>query len=166
MGQRGFQDIARSQPEYSTGDLAQYKKDFAYHFLRDPQNAFKAALKVFPTDRQTALRAAAEWPNDNEVIVLQNEFLEQHGEEAFLPTRVDFLAELWKNFKSDKVEMADKIKIADIYAKARGFYPEKVQVQTNETVNITNKVMVVRASGSDEEWERRLQQQQNALLHE
>lgn len=159
----GFQ-IAEPEPEPSAEALSQYKKDFAYALLRNPNDCFKAAQAVFPTNRVMALKASNQWPNDPVVITHKKELLEQLGEESFLPTKADFLTRVWDTMGLPTTPPADAAKLADIYAKARGFFP-KADAQA-AVVNVTNKVMVVRAYNDEAEWETKLARQQEALLCE
>jgi hypothetical protein len=69
-----------------------------------------------------------------------------------------------EKLEKKNVEDDDFVKLADLYAKIRDFYPE-TKKQSN--VSITGdcaKVMIVTNSGTDEEWERKVAEQQQKLL--
>ena len=134
------------------------KEKFAQLLLQEPGNLFAVALKVFPDDTKRALRAVTEWKDDPEIKSLQ-----EKAQELPLPTKGEFARVLWDKMQDKWTDANDFAKIAKVYAEVRGFIePPKVEVQTN-VQNVTNKVMVVRESGSDSEWERKLLDQQTAL---
>lgn len=56
-------------------------------------------------------------------------------------------------------------KLAKVYAEVRGFIEKPQVAVTTNVQTITNKVMVVRESGSDAEWERKLAMQQASLAN-
>lgn len=160
---KGFpQDI--NPLEVSTlATICQYKSDYAYALLKTPNDPFKAALVVFPSSHGVALQVSNEWPYDNEVIRFMGKHLDEYGEESFLPTKSQFLSTLWDKLEKTK-DASDYTRLADVYAKARGFYPQKGVGDTS--INVTGescKVMIVKACATDEEWETKIAEQQRKL---
>lgn len=143
----------------------QQKRLYASALLKNSENPFLAALSVF-TDRGFAFQISQTWPVDPLVLEYQKELVAEFGEEAFLPDKADWLRTVWKRMNSDYTETPDFTKLADLYAKARGFYPGMGGMSienTNNTVNLISKVMVVSDSGTDEEWESKVRAQQKKL---
>lgn len=145
-------------------DLSRYehkKRDFAYSWLMYGQDAQVAARDVAGSDINAFLKIAAKWPTDPEVQRHRKELLALHGEEHFLPSK----AEIAKKLLDDLETIRDpelRLKFIKLYAELLG-YLQKDTININN--NITqNKVMLVPASQSDEEWQNRLVQQQERLL--
>ena len=136
------------------------KEKFAQLLLQEPGNLFAVALKVFPDDTKRALRAVTEWKDDPEIKSLQ-----EKAQELPLPTKGEFSRVLWDKMQDRYTEPDVFAKIAKVYAEVRGFI-EKPQIAVNTNVQtVTNKVMVIRESRTDEDWERKLLAQQTALTH-
>lgn len=144
----------------SAAEINEYKRQYAIALLRNPDNVFAAALELFEGNSALALRAVNTWTFDPVVLRYKRELKEEMGEDAFLPTKGEFLGMLWNRMKICEDENLSKI--ADVYAKARGFYPEKNATNVEE-MNVVNKVMVIRDHGTDADWSRNLVNQQ-ALL--
>ena len=93
--------------------------------------------------------------------------LETKGEEAFLPTKTAFLNMLWARMKVEPDTHAF-VKVADVYAKSREFYPKDPGFSINnnniQPAMITNKIMKVVVSESDEDWAERARLQQQKLI--
>lgn len=143
------------------------KTAFAVEFLKSPNDAFKAALNVFPSDTGRALRAAHEWPKDAFVLAEQERLSSEHGEGAFLPTKSDLSRAIWERLTPtegvNRVSHDDFVKLARLYAEVRSFI---VKPETNVNVAVTtNKVMVVKDLGSNEEWEMKAAKQQRELVN-
>lgn len=159
------QNAENALKRMSDDKLLTYKREFAYQLLKNPADNFKAALNVFPTERQIALKVHNLWPSDPDVINFTREWIEQLTEEHFLPTRVDFLNKVWAKMSDVHIDFSDFAKLSDIYAKARGFYPEKNKAAESQ-VNIAGesaKVMIVQMAPSDEDWEKKLMANQAQL---
>ena len=143
----------------------QLKAAFARLLLKNPDDPFKAALAVFPDNTSRALRVANEWPGDSEVLNFQAELIEEDGELSFLPTKADLARNIWDKMQSDRICADDYAKLGKLYADVRGFI-EKPQTNINNNVNnVTNRVMVVRESASDADWEAKLRKQQEELTN-
>lgn len=141
------------------------KAEFAKLLLKTPNDPFKAALLLFPDNTSRALRVANEWPADPEVMAAQAELLEEDGELAYLPTKADFARKIWDKMDEERLAPEDFAKLGKLYADVRGFI-EKPQTNINTNVNnVTNRVMVVRESQSDADWEAKLRKQQEDLTN-
>lgn len=145
--------------------LNDYKKRFAEALLRNPAfSPFQAALTLFPADPGAALKASDMWATDPAVIMYKEELLAEKGEKEFLPTKEEFLGKIWSKLDREHIDAADFVKLSDIYAKVRGFYPDPKAQQTNlNIVGDCAKVMVVTSHASDEEWEAKVAKQQFEL---
>lgn len=143
-----------------------YKREYAFALLKSPDDNLKAASEVFPQDPGVALKISNIWTNDNQVIFFQKEILEQYGEDEFLPTKNDFLKKVWDRMNKTNDD-SDFVKLSDIYAKTRGFYPEinKNKNDNNFNFNGSAKVMILTSAGSDDDWEKKALEQQTKLLN-
>jgi len=150
-------------------ELIALKERFAELSLREPE-PFKVALVLFPNDTSRALRIAAEWPNDPQVITLRQSFVdaEDDGETAFLPSKAELARLIWTLANRDDLppEVRDsRIKALRAYGDVRGFIekPAINNVNNNTSVQV-NRVMVVKTHGED--WERMAVEQQTLLRKE
>lgn len=148
---------------------AEAKKAFALAWLREPKDAFKAALAVFGQDTRAALNASTFWINDSEVLAEKDRLIQaaENGEDSFLPSKVEMLSDLYQLTKSTYVEGKDKVAAFKLYAEVRGWTPKAgptVNVDNSKVVN--NKVMVIQDHGSDNDWQEKLLRQQRQLISE
>lgn len=139
------------------------KKLFAYELLINPEESFKAALVVFGDDTAKALQVSSAWPNDPEVKQYIEELKEELGEEYFLPSKADSAMIAYNIANDQKVPAEDRLKALRLYADIRGFI-EKQGTTVNNNILTSNKVMVVKDHGSDDEWENKIAQQQAQLI--
>lgn len=138
------------------------KRAFALAWLRQPDDAFKAACEIWPNDTQKALKASSFWVRDPEVIAERERLLDEHGEEAFLPSKHDLAREIWKLTQDGLRE--DRIKAMKLYAEVRGFI-EKPQTNVNvDNSKTTHNVMLVAMPASIEEWQQKAVAQQKQLV--
>lgn len=115
---------------------------FAAALLRYPHDPFKAATMVYPKHMQACLWVMQEWPHDPYVLETQAKLIEDHGQDAFLPTQQELAHELYHT--ATKATMTeDKLKAFELYAKVRGFINKPAE-PANVNVSLTNKVLVVR----------------------
>jgi hypothetical protein len=143
----------------------EYKVEYARQLLKTPKDPFKAALVLFPNNTNRALRVANEWPQDIVVRNAQNELIENEGELAFLPTKGELARSVWDRMQSEWVATDDFGKLGKLYADVMGFI-EKQNTNVNVGVNVSNRVMIVKDNGNDEQWEAKLQAQQAKLIEE
>lgn len=139
------------------------KKRFAIELLKDPNDPFKAALRVFGQDTGMALRASSTWPTDVDVIKFTEEAVGELGDLHFLPSKADLAREAWTLATSANVPVDDRLKAMRLYGDVRGFI-EKQGTIINNNVLTNNKVMLVKDHGSTDNWEERLIEQQAKLI--
>lgn len=137
---------------------------FAAALLREPDNAFGAACKVFGTDTISAMQAANEWPRDLYVLTKQAELLEQFGEESFLPNKMTLARKIFETAETTNIDKKDRLKAYELYGELMGFMPKQTAI-ANVTNNVTqNRVMIIRDYGTDEQWEIAAREQQMKLI--
>lgn len=143
------------------------KLRYAKELLKEPNDPFKAALAIFGSDTGSALRASAQWVNDEEVLAEKERLLEEkeNGELDFLPSKADAARLAWK-LANDSWDTEEKLKALRLYADIRAFIekPSAVKVEQNNVVN--NRVMVVKDHGTDDQWAEGLRKQQQKLKEE
>lgn len=86
--------------------------------------------------------------------------IEQSGTESYLPSKADWLREIWDMF-TGRGSIDAKLKAAKLYADARGYIVKQPDTVISNTVQ---SVMVVKDGGTDEEWAERTARRQKALL--
>lgn len=144
-------------------DSDENKKAFALALLKNPNDPFGAALKVFPRDTGYCLRIAQFWPNDEVVLAEQNRLQSENDEMHFLPGKAELARQVWNRVSAENVSHDDFVKLAKLYADVRGFIAKD---QPQVSVNVDNRrVMVVKDLGSDEDWEAKAERQQRELLN-
>lgn len=141
------------------------KLAFAGALLKHPQDLegrFAAALAV-TSDTGKALIMANKWLDDPVVTAEQMRLLKgaDEGDLNFIGTKADFAREILEQART-QWDGEVKIKFYKLYAETRGFIA-KADTNVNVQVN-NNRVMVVKDMGSDDEWERKAQNQQRALI--
>lgn len=146
-------------------DEREAKAKFARLLLKEPGDPFAVALKVFPNDTKHALWVANNWPADPEVTDLQEKAEEDEGELAFLPTKGQLCRGIWDKMNDKYTDADTYAKLSKVYAEVRGFIEKPQVAVTTNVQNVTNKVMIVRETGSDIEWERKLALQQASLAN-
>lgn len=166
---RGFETVDDKQPEMTPEEVSAYKRDFALALLRNPNDCFKAALEVF-SDTVSACKATSLWVFDEEVLKYKQEIVEREGEEAFLPSKAQYLNLVWSRMEKEE-DASGFAKLADVYAKARNFYPKESAAQIHNHNNfqpavVTNKVMTVRLADNETDWRTRALSQQQRLIAE
>lgn len=143
------------------------KLRFARLWLEDPQQPFRAASKLFPTNGHQAYTVAQQWVNDKVVLDEVERLKQVLTEDDLLPTKAAYLQELLehaRNARRNDPEVG--FKYDNLYASMRG-HVEK-PAPSNITVNnvTVNRVMVQKDHGTDEEYAITLEAQQNALTHD
>lgn len=146
-------------------DEAALKTAFAAALLKTPTEPFTAALIVFGVDTGRALRAAHEWYKDPFVTAecerLKSEGFTKHNKEEL---RDELIDEMMKIVRNEKAFVDDRVKAGKLAAEIRGLI-EKPQTNINNNVVTANKVMVVKDHGNNDDWEKRLLEQQRGLKH-
>ena len=145
----------------------QAKKAFAYEWLKEPNNAYAAALKITGRDTFAAMRMVDNWCYDPVVTQLKSQLIEEHGEDHFLPSKAQMCRDLIDRARSDP--FADFEKSYKLVADMRGFI-EKPGVTINTSVT-NNKVMVVpvgrlndNGTVDEDVWEQQAIEQQQATI--
>lgn len=145
------------------------KLAFAEAWLRNPKNAYAAAMQVTRNDCFTALQIADNWIWDSEVLQFKEALLDEHGEEHFLPSKFEMIR--------DVLDRADRCLNDDSYVKhmklaadMRGFI-EKPGVTINNNTQTNNRVMLIPVGQLNDDgtvnaldWEKKAIQQQQDLV--
>lgn len=148
-------------------DETDQKEAYARALLRQPDDAYKAALAVFPGDIPKALHVSKTWPQDEDVQAFAQAALDEDGEDEFLPSKAQLARDVYDLAKHEKwVDPKDRIAAYKLYADLRGFIEKPGTTVNNNTLVDRRSVMVVTDHGTDEEWEAKLRAQQAALTHD
>lgn len=139
------------------------KARFGALLLKTPNDAFGAALKLYPGDTSRCLIIARSWPTDPIVVDAMTGKVEREGELAQLPDRVELAKKVWDRLNGE-MEPEEFVKVAKLYAEIRG-YIEKPGVTVNNNTQVNNRVMVIKDLGTDAEWEAKSAKQQRELLN-
>ena len=146
-------------------DDEELKKRFALALLNNPSEPFKVAQGIFGEDTGRALMASTKWPSDPLVIAFQAKAKEDLGDMHFLPTKADLARAAWDVAVNERLPVDDRLKAMRLYGDVRGFI-EKQGAIINNNVLTNNKVMVVKSYDSSGEWETKLAEQQQKLIHD
>lgn len=117
----------------------QLKKQFAYEWLKEPSNAYAAALKITQRDTFAAMQIVNNWCYDPEVVEFKRQLNEEHGEEHFLPSKFQAARDLIDRARNNP--FADFEKSYKLVAEMLGWIEKPGITINNSTTN--NKVMVV-----------------------
>lgn len=141
------------------------KTAFAEQLLKHSEDAFKAAQCVFPDDMGLALRITHEWVHDPFVIAEQARLIEELGESHFLPTKEHYAREVYATAQTIR-DPDSKHKFYKLYGEIMGFIEKpSTNINTNVNNNVANRIMVVRESASNDDWEKALLKQQEELAN-
>lgn len=141
----------------------QQKEAFALKMLRPDADPYKIAFAMFPSNNNRAIWVAAHWPNDPEVLSIQQNIRDSDSTgESFLPTEIDFKMAIWERMKRS-FDDSDFAKLAKLYAESNGFIKKEASV--NVTNNVVPKVIVIRDHGNLDEWESTAKKQQQELIN-
>ncbi len=116
------------------------KKAFAAFLLKCPEDPYRAALAVIDTSKDAgpAMLAANLWPNDAIVKAEMARLLEEKGEFAFLPSKVELARSIWERAHRDGTEDADAVKLLKLYAEVMDFIPKPgAKSNVGQVVNIS-----------------------------
>lgn len=151
-------------PSLKIDNETEKRSAFAMALAQTPNDAFGAALRVFGDDTGTALSVYAVWAKDPEIIAEANKQRDLIDPAARMPHREAIALEVLEIGRSEKHKVEDRLKAYKLYGEMMGII-EKPNTTINNQVNVSNRVMLVPVSSSDEEWERRLYKQQTALVN-
>lgn len=141
------------------------KAAFAVALLKEPNNAFKAALSILdetdPGVTADAALIASRWPKDPDVIAEMNRLQSKEGELAFLPSKADLARKIW-DLTNAPIDPGEKAKLFKLYGEVMGFI-EKPGTNVNvDARNLSRNVMVVKSHDKDS-WEAKARAQQKGL---
>lgn len=154
----------------ATASDDELKAKFARQWLKTPRNPFQAALAVFGTDTGRALLASKEWINDPVVLAEQAHILETEGFRVGLPTKEEYARKIIDAAEetlpdgTSRVAFEDKLKAYRLFGEVMGYIERPASTTINNNPQTINRVMIVKEHGSDDDWERRLQNQQQKLI--
>jgi len=136
------------------------KQQFATLLLRlnDP---FLAAKTIFEPDISRSLYVSQTWPFDPDVIKFKKTLLKQNGKAAYLPTKPEVASELHTIAKQE-LDTDYRLRAYELFAKIMG-YIEKPGAIFNNVSN--HNVLIVKDHGTDDEWAKKVLEQQNRLTH-
>lgn len=102
---------------------SELKAAFAAFLLDNPAQPLGAALKLYPSekDRGEACRIAFSWPNDPEVIIELERLKTVVVPNKDIPTKEQFIAEMWKLAKSENVSPKDRAAAGRLVGDVMGF---------------------------------------------
>ena len=140
------------------------KRKYAELLLKTPEDPFKAACVLFPTNTNKAVWVSDNWSLDEDVLAFQNELLTERDEESFLPSKSEFARKIWQKMNNTHVDVDDYTKLGRLYADVRGFIEKPQTTINNNTQNVANRVMVISDKGTEDEWEAKLLKQQKELV--
>lgn len=131
---------------------------------------FAAAQRTFPGNTSEAIYKTVSWPNDPEVLAFIAELTATTPKSSLLPTKEDLgrtIYDLCSDFDK-KMDVKERLYGFRLFGEIMGYIEKPGAAGNNVTVNnvVANKVMVVKDHGTDEDWERKVQQQQEKLISE
>jgi phage terminase small subunit len=136
------------------------KTTFANAFVRS-KNAASAAMSAFPGDPGFALKMSHILPNDPFVLAEIARLKDEINEDDFLPTKAEIARKILD--KADSAgDAEDYAKLMRLYCEIRGHIEKPGANGANVQVAVA-PVMIVRDHGSDEEWQRKAEEQQRRL---
>ena len=149
-------------------DETEAKTKFAEMSLRNASNSQKEYFEIarhLTKDVGIACRIANEWCYDPFVVAKKNELVAKHGKKAFLIPKEDFANEIIDVARKAS-DISDKHKMYRLYAETQGLIEKPTTNINNNIQNVSNRVMVIKDSGSDAEWAEKLRLQQERLVNE
>ena len=145
-------------------DDVELKREFARQLVKlgSPD---VAARSMWPNEPQRSMLVAMAWPSDTVVKEAIAEFEAKTDLKKLIPSKEDLLRELWHIGTGERpTDTKDRIAALAKFADVAGFIDKGTAVKVN--VGLTNKVMVVPAEQSLEDWERETMAQQEQLIAE
>lgn len=137
------------------------KRQFAEALIKNDDDAFRAALSLFPQVGK-ALQVANAWKNDDVVKQFRADALNSVDAALLLPSKEKQAFDIYAIATNTSIAPEDRLKAHRLYAEVRGFI-EKPQAGGN--LNVLNQgVMLVRDHGSDDDWEAKATEQQRKLI--
>jgi hypothetical protein len=149
-------------------DEQKLKLIFAEAWLRNPSNAYQAALKVTKNDPFAASKICDTLLFDDEVEEFKKLLIEEHGEDHFLPTKCEMVREVYDRARTCVADDS-YAKLMKLAADMRGFI-EKPGINITNNTQTNNRVMIVpvgkmtdQGTIDVEDWEKTAIEQQQSL---
>ena len=144
-----------------------YKKAFALSLLARPGKQFDVAFDLFRSNDDTAkaLWAATNWPNDPEVIAFQRAVVAEPEATGALPTKYQAAFEVLDRARKCKDDDS-YCKLMTLYGTLMGQIEKPGQPASQQANVIINKVIMMPATVSKEDWSRQATTQQRSLILE
>jgi hypothetical protein len=117
-------------------DDVELKRTFALELLRTPADPFRAALSVFESDVNRALRVAVEWPKDAAVKAEVARLRGGEGELALLPTKADLARSVWDRAQGKRVDDESFVKLSRLYAEVMDYLPKTQKIENSGKLGI------------------------------
>lgn len=143
--------IPQQQQAQPANDEAEQKTAFAVELLKTPADPFRAALAVFATNTNKALRVANEWPANSFVMAEVKRLKEEEGELSFLPSKADLARSLWERAHTASTDNDDFTKMARLYAEIMDFVPKVPKVALTDKDGKGPATVQVVATPTDEQ---------------
>jgi len=140
------------------------KRKFAHAVLKSIETPFKVAKSLVNSDI-LALRISKEWTQDPEVIAEKERLIRTLGKKHFLPSKEELAKELYKT-AVEATDFDTKHKFYKLYAETQGMIEKPVTNNNIAIQNTANRIMVIRETGSDDAWEKKLKAQQEKLAND
>lgn len=113
-------------------DINSKKRLFAYHWLRTPNDAFKAGIVVFgQSNAGMALMACSDWVNDPIVLDERDRLIKEKGPLAFMPDRYETARMSLAVFEQSR-DPENKLKALKLYADIMGHIPKDTNSMTGQ----------------------------------
>lgn len=126
---------------------------------------YPAARQIYNNEalQGYALKISQEWEQDEYVVRHLKELKKKSNPEDELLSKTELCKNIEESIQSC-YDVDAKIKLLDLYVTIRGFKTKPQE--SGSTTNVQNNIMLVHSSNSDDEWEKRMQQQQARLVEE
>ena len=146
-------------------ELTDQEKRFARELLKNPDDTFRAALVAFNNNPLDALNNHLAWAQRLDIREYQEKMLSKHAADFGMPSREGLARDLYRLAMDDKIAPDTRLKFFRLYAETRGFIEKPGTTVNNNTMNVSNRVMVVKDHGATQSWEDNLKAQQQRLLN-
>jgi len=140
------------------------KEKFAVLLLKNPNNAYDVACRLYPNDVSRSMFIFNHWQSDPYVEECQDKLLEEFGEEHFLPTKAELAREIWDRAKA-AYDDDSFTKLMRLYADVLGYIKKSDVNIDNRQMLVSPKIMILPAieQASEDVWENCLKEQQRSL---
>ena len=138
---------------------AAFKAQFTA-FMLQGFTPFMSALKIWPNNNGYCAAIAARWGKDPEVLAA----IEAAKQSAAtkVPSKEELARELYERGKS--MEDDEYVKTTRLVAEMLGYMPKAGDINISAGNTINERVMIVKDKGTVDEWEAKLQRQQQKLI--